>query len=437
MSVVTPDRFSRFELQALWSEGGANIDHPQIAAAIERGIPPMRGAAQRARLQEAPAQAQHPAVPGFIPFTHAAHEVLQPFGDQTFTPGANAAALGSPQNVVAYGYLRNIWILVEASGGTLGAGVLSADYPFNLLQTVQFTDVNGAPIFNPGGGYETLWSDILFGAAGSSVNDPRVYPWHVGTINAVFALRIPVEISHRDGFGSLANQNSAAAYQLNLSGNTSGNAYSTAPTTAPSVRVRAFAECWSIPGAVDVLRRPQAQMPPRLGTAQYTSNFIGDIQSGDNTLRLPRTGNLYRALAFISRTAAGARSDATFPDPLTYSWDARDIYKRMPQSYITAALMREKLPDLSARDTGVFAIPFNTSDHNTIGDDAPVFWNPTVQSSRIQIEGPAVTAGRLRVVTNDVAPVEVAPEERYVLASETGQVAEVGTPAIAAGAPVQ
>lgn len=392
--------------------------------------------ARRAQLQEVPETAVNPPVAGFVPFTHAAHEVLQPFFDTTFTPGAAAANLGSPSNVVAYGYLRNVWILVEASGGALGAGVLSADYPWNLLQSVSLTDVNGAPIFNPGGGYETLWSDIAFGAAGSSVNDPRVYPIQVSTINAVFALRIPVEISHRDAFGSIANQNAASSYQMNLIGNTSAIAFSTAPTTIPAVRVRAFAECWSIPGAVDVLGRPQAQMPPRLGTAQYTSNFIGDIAAGDNTLRLPRTGNLYRCLLFIARTVAGARQDNTFPDPLTYSWDARDIYKRMPQSYITSVLMREKLPDLSARDTGVFMIPFNTSDHNTIGDDAPVFWNPTVQSSRIQIEGSAVVAGRLRVITNDVAPVEVSPEERYLLSSQTGQVAEVAPPTVAAGGPV-
>jgi hypothetical protein len=407
---------------------------PAVAGLIARSARPVRGGA-RAALQDAreglrPSIRQTQEGVPVIPFTSAAHERTEgAFIDQTFTPGAAESALASPHEVPSYGYLRAVWILVTMSGGTLGAGVLSADFPFNVLSSVALTDVNGAPIFGPMDGYAALWQNIIGGAAGG-VNDPRALPFYVGTINGAYAFRIPLEISHRDGLGSLANQNSAANYRVSLTGNTSANIYSTAPTTPANIRVRGYAECWTIPSPDDVLGRPQAQIPPRLGTAQYASQFLSDIAAGANTVRLTRTGNLLRTLVLISRTnAAGLpRSDAVFPEPLDFQWDGRLIHTGLLQNYITGVLMREKLPDLTARDTGVFAFPFNTSDHDMIGDDSPTFWWPTVQSSRLELRGTVVTAGRLQIVTGDVAPAELAPEERYELTSQTGFTPEVGAP---------
>lgn len=55
-------------------------------------------------------------------------------------------------------------------------------------------------------------------------------------------LNIPVEITSRDGLGSLPNLTSAATYKLFYSINSSGNIYSTPPaTTKPGVRVKCYA----------------------------------------------------------------------------------------------------------------------------------------------------------------------------------------------------
>jgi hypothetical protein len=43
-----------------------------------------------------------------------------------------------------------------------------------------------------------------------------------------------------------------------------------------------------------------------------------------------------------------------------------------------------------------------------------------MQSSRLELNGVAAAAGTLQVCTNDVAPVEVNPAERYVETSTTG-----------------
>jgi len=156
-------------------------------------------------------QGRAPAMPP-IPFTAAAHEHSEPvITDATLAIGAAQQPRG-PYDVPAFGFLRHVFMEVILSGGTIGAGVLSPDYPFNILQNITLSDVNGAPIFGPLDGYAALWANIVGGYAFRQ--DPRLGPWYVGTINGSFWLRIPVEISRHNGYGALANQNAAASYKL-------------------------------------------------------------------------------------------------------------------------------------------------------------------------------------------------------------------------------
>lgn len=364
-------------------------------------------------------------MPGLVPFTSAAHEHTEQFDDRSVTPAAAAAQQG-PIDVPAFGYMRHIYLLVTCSGGALGGGTLAADYPWNLFQSLALSDVNGAPIFGPVDGYEALWANII-GGYGGGVPDPRAHPDYVGTINASFILRLPVEISHRSGFGALANQNSAAAYKLSYTLNTLANIVSGGAPTAPAVRVRSILEAWTLPNDRDVLGRPQAQVPPRHGTTQYWSRFQRDTSAGANTVLLPRVGNLIRNLVIIARDTSDVRDDDVVPADPELVWDARSL-RREPQAYLRGQ-MRERIPDLTARDTGVFAWTFDASDHQVVGDDDPTFWLPTVQSSRLELDGNSGTAGTLSILTNDVAPVEVNPEERFVETSESGfQPAGGGSP---------
>lgn len=419
---------------------------PAWVAAYERryGFKPMGGGAATAtpprataRRGDRGADSASPAIS--IPFTAAAHEHTEPAFDVTVTPGAAAVNLG-PFDVPAYGYARHIYLEVTASGGTLGAGVLAPDYPWCLFQSIQFTDVNGAPIFGPYSGYQTLWANIVGQYAANG--DPRTAPWYVSTINAQFPLRIPLEIAHHDGLGSLANQNSAASYKVSFVINPSTSLYSTAPTTIPAFRIRGYLEAWTLPNEVDVAGRPQAQAPPALGTAQFWSYSNRTVSAGNNTILLPRVGNLIRNIVFIARNTTavagiGTRDDTVFPNPAQIQWDARIILNDT-QNYRNhlfterTSLFLAAATSLPVRDAGVFVYQFNHAVDNKAGDDTPTLWLPTVQSTRLELDGTAATAGTVDIMVNDIALGEVSPSERYVEASRTGFHPEVGVQAAGA-----
>lgn len=364
-----------------------------------------------------------------VPFTAAAHEHVEPIFDVTVTPGAAAVNI-PPIDIPSYGYGRNVLLEVTSSvNGALGGGALSADFPFNIFQSISLTDVNGAPIFGPLDGYAAFQANVVGGYAAKP--DPRLSPWYQGSIvGTAFPLRVPWEISHHDGLGAVANQNSAAAYRLNLTTNPLTTLVTGGAPTAPTLRIRGFLEAWSLPNPVDLVGRPQAQSPPAHGTMQFWSFMQRDVGSGAITVPLQRMGNLIRNVVVIARTAAGVRSDTVFPNPARLTWDARTLLEESQNARIQA--MFERIPQLVTRDAGVFAYTFNHSSNNAVGDDQPSLWLPTVQSSRIELQGNNTAAGSLQIITNDIAPGEVTPSERYVETSDTGFHPEVGrtSPAI-------
>lgn len=365
------------------------------------------------------ATAQRPAAAAVppIPFTAAAHEHSEPMTTQiSAVIGAAQQAVG-PLDVPAYGFLRHIFLEVSLTGGTLGAGALSQDYPFNVLQNITLSDVNGAPIFGPLDGFATLQANTFGGYAYRQ--DPRIGPWYDGTINGKFFLRIPVEISRHNAYGALANQNAAASYKLSYSIATATQAFATAPTTAPIVTVKAWLEAWSQPNATDLTGRPQQREPIGHGTTQFWSAFTrSGLGAGNQNIILPRMGNLIRAIIFITRDAAGLRQDTVMPDPILINWDARQLYNES-QRYRQQRMM-ESIEAPAARDTGVHAYLFDNSILGHAGDEDPNLWLPTVQSSRVELAGTNTVAGGVQVVTCDIAPAEVRPDERFVENSATG-----------------
>jgi hypothetical protein len=351
-----------------------------------------------------------------IPFTAAAHRHVEPITVDTPAVLGAAQQQRGPFDVPAYGFMRHIILEVTLTGGTLGAGVLSADFPWNIIQNIQISDVNGAPIFGPLDGFAALQATLWGGY--SYRQDPRMDPGYDGTINGRFFLRIPVEISKHNGYGSLANQNAAASYKLSYTLNTAAAVFSTAPTTAPTPTVRAHLEAWSQPNEVDLAGRPQLREPPGHGTTQFWSAFTKATVAGQNNVQFPRVGNLIRNLVVIARNAAGARADNVMPDPIQVFWDARSL--TLETQALRNKLAYEAIQAPAIRDVGVFAFPFDDLVLGHAGDEEPNFWLPTMQSSRLELNGVAAAAGTLQVCTNDVAPVEVNPAERYVETSTTG-----------------
>jgi hypothetical protein len=356
-----------------------------------------------------------PALPT-VPFTRAAKEHIEPFVDVSQQITANSVVLG-PYDVPAYGYLRSIVLLVQATGGVSAvATAAQEDAPFSALADVQLADVNGAPIFGPLTGYDLYLSNKYGGYEFSS--DPKqtfsygaVVVGAAASGNFSFSLQIPVELNVRDALGSLANQNASSTYKLKLTLANSAAIYSTAPnTTLPTVRIRAFLKAWTQPPATDLRGHPQATAPPAHGTSQYWSKFSPTVASGSNTIRFARVGNYIREIILVQRRTASTRAngESDFPDPAQYFWDTRLLHN------YTKAVFRDELgrrtgfsgaaEAAGGYDNGVFPYDWCHEFDGKLGRELRDGWLPTVQSTRLEVQGNWANAGTLDVITNDVAP---------------------------------
>jgi len=373
---------------------------PKTAARTQRGA----GASSQSRAVQA------------LRFVASAHEHREPIIVQTVIPSA-VAQQSSPSNIPipAYGFIAHVILLVSWAGGV--AGTLAADAPWNFFQSVSIQDVNGAYLQNPIDGFSLLMENIYGGYAYRQ--DPRLSPIFSSTSTAgQYMIRVPVMISRHNAYGSLANQNAAAPYQLAWTINPSTTIFSVAPTTMPTFTVSAYLESWSQPNARDLKGRPQAQLPPLHGSTQQWSNYTKAIAAGNNVTQLPRVGNTIRTIILIARTAAGVRSDSVMPNPFSLNLDARVLTNETQP--IRQQLQTEGLETNIARDAGVHVFYFNNSILGHIGDETSDLWLPTVQSTRLELAGNSVEAGNLQILTNDIVQVEVDQAARYVMDSQTG-----------------
>lgn len=390
------------------------------------------GRAATARQQGYVAGGAYPS--GLVEFTSAAHEHVEgAFFDVTQLTQTTAVQLG-PFEIPAYGYMRHIDILVSVSAaGALGTGVLGEDFPFNILDSVNLIDVNGGNIVGPFTGYDVYLVN-LYGAYVFR-QDPTLQPdFSAAYTTAAFLLRVPVEIHANDGLGALPNQNSAASYKIALTVSALATQLGTVGTaTANTYRLRGFLEAWSQPDDLDLAGRPQAIVPPRVGTTQFWSEFIKSITTGQNTVQLPRVGNLIRTIIFVFRTAAapgGTRSTTTFPDPIELRWDARSLI--LEPRYLRRTYQSERyIFGAAGVPAGTFVYDFDHDVLGHAGNGTPELWLPTLQSTRLELVGNFTGGGELRILTNDVAPAEINPAERYVETSATGfHPMPVGAPVI-------
>jgi hypothetical protein len=80
----------------------------------------------------------------------------------------------------------------------------------------------------------------------------------------------------------------------------------------------------------------------------------------------------------------------------------------------------ERMISSIGRDTGVFPYTMDHSMANRVGDDSPVLWYPTVQATRMEIDGTSAVAGNLEILLNDIAPQNSDQARRYIETSGTG-----------------
>lgn len=365
-----------------------------------------------------------PMVVAGVPFTAAAHRHQEPAFKSPARILTAATQQLDPINVPSFGYLRHIFLDVNTTVVGVG-GTLHEDGPYSIIQSLTLLDVNGAPIVGPIDGYGLYLANLIGGYV--FTNNASSLPGFSAVVTAPrFQLRVPVEIAAHNALGSIANQNAAAPYQLIIVLNNIAGVYSVAPGTAPTIQITGTLETWTLPAAADSDGHPQNQLPPAHGTGQFwSSRTQTGLAAGDNTIPINRVGSLLRNIIFVTRNATPVRADNVFPDPAIINWDGRQLVNE-PRDY----RISKNFDSIGARPTGVFAYTFDETVLGKVGDESPNLWLPTQQSTRLELNGTLGAAGSVQVLVNDVQPIEVAPDQRYVETNATAPGVQPGVKAV-------
>ena len=344
------------------------------------------------------------------PFVRAASQSRQPFHDTSTLITASSTRVG-PVDVAAMGYMRNLVLHVTATGGddqTSSNAAGTEDAPWCAITNISLEDVNGRPLIGPLDGYDLYLINKWGGYGGGQTFDPASLPSYSAiagaTGNFSFKLRIPVELTERDGLGSLPNLTASATYKLHYTVADQASIYSVVPdTTLPTVRVRAYLEAWSQPRPTDARGMPNETTPPAMGTTQFWSKSTVNVSAGEQRIQFKRMGNLIRNLIMVYRddSSPAARSTSEFPDTFRLEWDNKILDTFTDDLW--GDQMRERFGQ--NQDTGVFVYDFTHDADGVPGNENRHSYLPTVSGTRLEFIGSfSGSGGVLTVLTNDVAP---------------------------------
>lgn len=359
------------------------------------------------------------AVMPTVPFIRASAEHREPAGiDISRQMTVNDSDLGV-FDIPAYGYVRSVVLLVQATGGSGTSVTAHEDGPFSALKNIALTEPNGAVIAQFNSGFDLAMANKWGGYRDAKGADPVSSPTYStiasATGNTSFLLRIPVELNLRDGLGSLPNQNAAATFKLRLTLAGGAQVYGTLPTVYPTYRVRAFLEAWDQPETQSAGQTNQTT-PPAMNTTQFWSPQVFNVSAGAQTIRFTRVGNYIRNLILIYRRGGTSRANghADWPDPATLYLDTRplDIIERqnwLHQMYERTGFGGAVGTTVPANDAaqglnnGVYVYDFAHEFDGSLGRENRDLWLPTLGSTRLELQGSFANAGTLTVLTNDVA----------------------------------
>lgn len=359
-----------------------------------------------------------------VPFIRASAKHREPTGIDVSRQLTTSDQDLGVYDIPAYGYVRNLCILVTASGGTGGSpsATLTESDVFAALKNIYLTEPNGAVIAQFDTAYQ-LYLANKFGGYGHVLgSDPKASPQYVAATSSFagfsYLLRVPVELNGRDGLGSLPNQNAAATFKLRMSlAKVADIATGTLPTTLPTVRVRVYLEAWDQPEVQSAGATNQVT-PPAMNTTQFWSSQTYNVNAGQNTIRLTRVGNYIRNLIFTLRRSGTSRAngetDLMAADPVYLYLDTRPLDIIEPNNWRETMFNRSGYGGSvgsttpaanSARglENGVRVYDFMHEFDGTYGRENRDLWLPTLGSTRLELQFNAANAGTLEVLTNDVA----------------------------------
>lgn len=270
--------------------------------------------------------------------------------DVTATLTASTQSLTPQYEIPSTGFLNGVYVLVEATVTTntatatstsTGVGVFNADGPYNVIDTIIFTDTNNSEIIGPIGGWDLYtihkWGGYAFNDEAEAnsdlftqVSNATASSTAAGSFS--FVLRIPVELVPRDALGSLPNKSSSTPFKVKVSLAAVATVFANSATVAPSVRFRMTPESYWEPTATDGSGNAVANQPPGVNTTQYWNKTDYTVNVGSfSTLLTNSVGFPVRNLGFCLRDSTLSRSqgESDWPDPFKLQLQSNIIIDRI------------------------------------------------------------------------------------------------------------
>lgn len=227
-------------------------------------------------------------------------------------PGNAFGALISKPLKPTPGYLRGLWIVVQATGGGGSAATYFPDSPYNVIQSVQLRDAFGTVVFQTDG-YGLYLIHLYSGQVGANgFQNPASDSWFVATAttgNFTFALYLPLEFDPDTAYTALPAMNAAAEMTLSIQLNPAATVYNAQPTTAPTVEIDVYQEYWATP-----ITDPNLT-PPDDGSSHQWTQSQGNVpigSAGNARVQLPDVGTYLSAIILVFRDSTNARIDTPF-----------------------------------------------------------------------------------------------------------------------------
>lgn len=334
-----------------------------------------------------------------------------PSYDQSVLPGATATPWPLME-IPTGGWERTIYLLVSCTTAANAAvAAFTADAPWNVIQEITFRDARGNTVIGPLTGWDLYFANKWFGYDFNT--DLGLAPTTTTVTGAVgtggsfsFILPLPLELIGRDAIAALANGASNTALRINLTCAPSAAIYATPPTGLANVRVRMYHEAWQQPDPNAPNGMPYRQNPIGAGTFHQLTKTNYPYIIGENRIALGRKGNPIRALGFVFRTAAGARTATPAllgTNPFQFFYEGSDLIS-MSEDLMRFRMWQSNTNNFASIDTGGLTLDWAHDFDGKVGSELREQWLKSQPGSRLEARFVAAVAGNLDVITDEVIP---------------------------------
>lgn len=344
--------------------------------------------------------------------------------DVTVTLGTGTQTLTPQYEIPSTGYLNNVYILVQntvtsstatATSTSTGVGVLTADGPYNVIDTIIFTDTNNAEIIGPIGGWDLYVIDKFGGYAfqGEAEANTDLFS---ATTNATasssasgsfsFWLRLPVELVPRDALGSLPNKSASTPFKVKTTVAPIATVYANSATVGGACRFRMFPDSYWEPTATDGSGNQIANQPPGVNTTQYWNKTDYTVNVGSMSVPLTNSvGYPVRNIGWCLRDSNLSRTqgESDWPTPFKLQLQSNIVLDRIKEYWkirITEAYGYLSTGEGSGqKNNGVYFHPFCADFTGKPGWETRRSYLRTTDGMRMQAKGTILGSGTHTLTT--------------------------------------